>query len=155
MILRSQYIIQFEMLCRFTLNNDLKFGAATLSVDVVHNIFVAWSGEARVVNTAGVDGPLVLFGHDQLDLTPHTVQAVVVGERPKVCDGADLLPVVPGPFQVHVVGVEVLHPTAEDQLPLHLGDLREAGDLQEGRLHWRCVSVCVVKGESRHSQEII
>lgn len=96
-----------------------------------------------MINTAGVDRSLILSGHDQLDLTPHTVEAVVVGERSKVCDCANLLPVIPGPLQVDALWVKVLHPTAENQQLLHLGDLRNAGDLKEGRLHWRCVSVCV------------
>ena len=123
------------------------FQTVTLSVDVVQDVFVARSREAGVINAAGVDRLLVLSGHDQLDLTPHAVKAVVVGERSKVCDGADLLSVVPEPLQLDVLWVKVLHPTAENQQPLHLGDLRDAGDLKEGRLHWRCVSVCV-RGES-------
>lgn len=109
---------------------------------MVQHIFVARSREAGVVNTAGVDGTLILSCHDQLDLTPHAVKAVVVGEWSKVCDGADLLPVAPEPLQVHILGIEVLHPTAENQQPLHPGDLRDAGDLEERRLHWRRGQSC-------------
>lgn len=123
-----------------------KFGVATLSVDVVQGVLVAWIGEAGVVNTAGVDSLLILSGHDQLDLTPHAVEAIWAREWSKVCDSTDLFPVVPGPLQVDVLRVEVLHTTAENQQPLHLGDLRNAGDLEEGWLHWRCV----VRGEGRN-----
>lgn len=114
-----------------------------------------------MVNAAGVDSPLVLSGHDQLDLTPHAEEARGGGgegarwgggvrglfwprERSKMCDGADLLPVIPGPLQVDVLRVELLDATAENQEPLHLGDLRDAGDLEEGWLHWRCVGGWVV-----------
>ena len=134
--------------------DGLTLGAATFSVDVEQDVFVTRSREAGVVNSAGVDGLLVLSGHDQLDLTPHAVQVCVVGERPEVCDGADLLPVVPGPLQVHIFGVEVLHPAAEDQQPLHLGDLRNAGDLEEGWLHWRCVSGESVTGDDNNTEHI-
>lgn len=151
MTFRRQNIMQFKM--QNTFNTDLLktvtqntcrkiFGAATLSVDVVQDVFVARSSEAGVVHTAGVDGPLILSGHDQLDLTPHTVELVVVREWSKVNDGVDLFPVVPGPLQVDVLGIELLHPTAENQQPLHFGNLRDAGDLEERWLHWRCVSVC-------------
>ncbi|TNN88257.1 hypothetical protein EYF80_001473 [Liparis tanakae] len=64
------------------------------------DVFVSRSGEAGVVNPAGVDGPLVLSGHAQMNLTPHAVEAVVVGERAEVRGGADLLPVAPGPLQL-------------------------------------------------------
>lgn len=106
-----------------------------MRVDVVQDIFVTRCRETGVVHPAGIHRPLVLSGHDQLDLTPDAVEAAVVGERSEVRDGADLLPVVPGPLQVDVQRVEVLHPTAEDQQPLHLGDLRDAGDLEERWLH--------------------
>lgn len=136
------------------------FGAATLSIDVVQDIFVARSREAGVVNAAGVDGSLILSRHDQLDLTPHAVQAVVVRERSKVCDSADLLSVIPGPLKLYVLRVEVLHPTAQNQQPLHLGDLRDTGDLEERWLYWRCVRVCERRGQPceimpSHSHEII
>lgn len=108
---------------------------------MVQDIFEPWRWEAGVVNTAGVDGSLIFSGHDQLDLTPHAVETAVVREWTKVCDGADLLPVVPGPLQADFLGVELLHSTAEDQQPLHLGDLRDAGDLEERWLHWRSASV--------------
>lgn len=88
-----------------------------------------------MINAAGVDGLLVLSGHYQLDLTPHTVEVVWAREWSKVCDSVDLLPIIPGPLQVDVLGIEVFHATAENQQPLHLGDLRDAGDLEERRLH--------------------
>lgn len=127
-------------------------GVSTLSVDVVLGVFVDCF-KAGVVNAAGVDGPLVLSGHDELDLTPHIEQAgdrggvgvrgaaveVCAREWSKVCDGADLLPVIPGPLQVDVLRVEFLDTTAKNQQPLHLGNLRDAGDLEERWLHWRCV----------------
>lgn len=113
---------------------------------MVQGVLVSRSREAGVVNAAGVDGTFVLSGHDQLNLTPHAVKAAVVGERPKVSDGADLLTVVPGPLQVDILRVEFLHAAAENQLPLHHWDLRDAGYLKERRFHWWCVCVCVNVG---------
>ena len=131
----------------FALTNSKRLGGATLSVDVVQGVLVPRSREAGVVDPAAVDGPLVLSGHEQLDLTPQAVQPGVVRERSEVCDPTDRLPVVPGPLQVHLLGVEVLQPTAEHQAPLHLGDLRDAGDLEERRLH--CRGDSVVRGGGR------
>lgn len=130
--------LQSEIYSKWSFNGTkIKLGAVTLCINVVQDIFVAWSREAGVVNTAGVDSSLVLFLHDKLDLTPLAVEAIMVRERSKVCDSANLLSVIPGPLQVHIWRVEVLHSTAENQQSLHLGDLRDAGDLEKWWLHWR------------------
>lgn len=88
-----------------------------------------------MVHTASEDGPLILSGNLQLDLTPHTVEVVVIREWSKVSDGVDLFPIIPGPLQADVLGVEVLHPTAENQQLVRLGNLRDAGDLEGRWLH--------------------
>lgn len=134
--------LQSEIYPKWLSNGTKKtLGDGTLCINVVQDIFVAWSREAGMVNTAGVDSSLVLFLHDKLDLTPLAVEVIMVRERSKVHDRANLLSVIPGPFQVHSCRVEVLYSTAENQQPLHLGDLRDAGDLEKWRLHCRCWGV--------------
>lgn len=140
---QSTLFIHFRTL-RFVVDEH-HIRRGSLSVDVVKDILVPRSLEAGVVNTASVHGPLILYGHDELDLTPHIVEAALVREGAKVSDEVDLLPIIPVPFQVDVLGVKVLHATAENQQPLHLWDLRNAGDLKKRWFYWKYV--CVVGGE--------